>query len=113
MLRQSGIFHRLNTETSQSLFVLLNPEANSKLHAQAQDFLRAYDQEDGPVDPFWLHKMLYSTYMPSWRQYIAWLERKFLPTVSPRTLISRRLVCTHAGNRQTWHSQQSAKSHSS
>lgn len=81
VLRQSGIYNRVNTETAQSLYVLVNPEANSKVHTQAQEFLRNYDG-DGPVDPFWLHKMLLSTYMPSWRQYIAWLERKLLPTVN-------------------------------
>ena len=31
------------------------------------------------AEPFWLHRVLFATYFPAWRQYIAALEREFLP----------------------------------
>lgn len=30
-------------------------------------------------DPFWLHRVLFTTYFPTWRKYIAVQEQRFLP----------------------------------
>lgn len=30
-------------------------------------------------DPFWLHRVLFATYFPTWRKYIAVQEHRFLP----------------------------------
>jgi hypothetical protein len=30
-------------------------------------------------DPFWLHRVLFATYFPTWRKYIAVQEKRFLP----------------------------------
>lgn len=78
MIRQTGLYHRFNTETHQSLFILLSPTPNSKAHELAEDWLRSH-QNEAKEDPFWLHNVLSSAYFPAWRQYIAALEREFLP----------------------------------
>jgi hypothetical protein len=79
-IRQSGMYHRFNTETSQSTFVLFNPMPSSKLHCEAQQWLlRQQQQQQQEEEPFWLHRKLFATYIPAWRQYIASLERRFLP----------------------------------
>ena len=78
MIRQSGVYHRFNAETHQSLFILLGPIPNSKGHQKAEEWLRSY-HGDSEREPFWLHNILASVYFPAWRQYIAALEREFLP----------------------------------
>lgn len=80
-IRQSGIYHRFNTATSQSVFVLFNPTPDSKVHCKADEWLLNHREEAG-TEPFWLHRLLFSTYFPAWRQYIAALERKFLPVAN-------------------------------
>jgi hypothetical protein len=77
-IRQSGIYHRFNTTTSQSLFVLFSPTPKSRAHQKAEEWLLNHRQE-AKTEPFWLHRVLFSTYFPAWRQYNAALERKLLP----------------------------------
>jgi hypothetical protein len=81
VIRQSGIWHRYHLRTSQSTYVLFSPTPNSKAHRQAEEWL--LDSARGPEkEPFWLHRVLFSAYFPAWRQYIAALERKFLPVAN-------------------------------
>lgn len=60
------------------MYVLFNPVPSSKGHLAAQEQLRNHSQEI-KNEPFWLHRVLFATYFPAWRQYIAALEREFLP----------------------------------
>jgi hypothetical protein len=78
VIRQTGIHHRFNSTTGQSVYVLFNPVPSSKVHLAAQERLRDNSQET-KTEPFWLHRILFATYFPAWRQYIAALEREFLP----------------------------------
>ncbi|KAJ5512548.1 Mg2+ transporter protein CorA-like/Zinc transport protein ZntB [Penicillium fimorum] len=78
VIRQSGIYHRYDKTSSQSLFVLFSPTPQSKAHLQAENLLRDLDPEV-ESDPFWLHRVLFSEYFPAWREYIAVHERRFLP----------------------------------
>ncbi|KAK3381855.1 hypothetical protein B0H63DRAFT_214704 [Podospora didyma] len=78
VIRQTGLYHRFNAKTCSSTYVLLSPTPNSKLHQEAAAFLSTLTQ--GPeTEPFWLHRLLFATYFPAWRRYIAALERQFLP----------------------------------
>jgi len=61
--------------------VLLSPTPNSKAHQEAEQWLLSSKQPP-EVEPFWLHRLLFSAYFPAWRQYIASLERKFLPVAN-------------------------------
>jgi hypothetical protein len=78
VIRQSGIYHRFNKESCQSTFVLFNPVPNSKAHQLALKWLHD-NQETAETEPFWLHRILFSTYFPAWRSYLTALERDFLP----------------------------------
>ncbi|KAK2036503.1 hypothetical protein LZ31DRAFT_536314 [Colletotrichum somersetense] len=77
-IRQTGIYHKLNRSTSQTCFILFSPSPDSKGHQQAERYIRSL-RDVSTVDPFWLHKTLFRTYLPAWRLYNASLERKFLP----------------------------------
>ncbi|RYP90935.1 hypothetical protein DL770_002940 [Monosporascus sp. CRB-9-2] len=77
-MRQTAVYHCYNTQTHQSVFVLLSPAVNSLAHQRAEQYLTAC-HSGNLKGPFWLHDIVFSTYLPAWRQYIADLERKFLP----------------------------------
>jgi len=81
VIRQSGIWHRYNLQTSQSTYVLFSPTPNSQAHRQAEEWLLSPGQRP-EAEPFWLHRILFSAYFPAWRQYIGALERKFLPVAN-------------------------------
>lgn len=77
-IRQSGIYHRYDRTSSQSLFVLFSPTPQSKAHCKAEELLSTIHPEL-VTDSFWLHRVLFEVYFPAWRSYIAMLERRFLP----------------------------------
>lgn len=92
-IRQSGIYHRLNRKTKQSLCIVFNPTPNSKLHQALLSHLRSDDSKPS----FWLHQTLFATYVPAWRHYIASLERRFLPiaNTAAATYINEELRIGH------------------
>ncbi|KAJ5899209.1 Mg2+ transporter protein CorA-like/Zinc transport protein ZntB [Penicillium taxi] len=77
VIRQSGVYHRYNTKTFQSLFILFSPTPNSRAHCEAREWLQNFETKIG-TDHFWLHRLLFSIYFPEWRGYIVSLERRFL-----------------------------------
>lgn len=78
VIRQTGVYHRTNFNTSQSLCILLNPMPGASATKKAQDWLFGHSRHT-EFDPVWLHRVLHETYLPSWRSYIAYYERQFLP----------------------------------
>ncbi|KOS44430.1 hypothetical protein ACN38_g4675 [Penicillium nordicum] len=78
VIRQTGIYHRYDKTSSQSLYVLFNPTPQSKAHSQADNLLRNFCPKV-ESDPFWLHQVLFDTYFPAWRNYIAVHEQRLLP----------------------------------
>ncbi|TDZ34983.1 hypothetical protein C8035_v010170 [Colletotrichum spinosum] len=78
VLRQTGVYQRINLKTRQSFFILFNPMPNSKVSQAAEDWLLKKSQ-DVEYDPLWLHRIVLESYLPSWRSYIASLEKQFLP----------------------------------
>ncbi|KAF6822268.1 hypothetical protein CPLU01_12128 [Colletotrichum plurivorum] len=78
VIRQTGVYHKFNTESSQNLFILFNPTPDSKAHQRAEDWITTYGQ-DSPEDIFWLHRVLFQTYLPAWRLYSSYLEELFIP----------------------------------
>ncbi|RYO89944.1 hypothetical protein DL766_007079 [Monosporascus sp. MC13-8B] len=77
-MRQTAVYHCYNTQTRQSVFVLLSPAVDSLAHQRAEQYLTAC-HSGNLKGPFWLHDIVFSAYLPAWRRYIADLERKFLP----------------------------------
>lgn len=58
--------------------MLFNPTPQSKAHSQADNLLRNFCPKV-ESDPFWLHQVLFDTYFPAWRNYIAVHEQRLLP----------------------------------
>ncbi|EXL90144.1 hypothetical protein FOIG_16593 [Fusarium odoratissimum NRRL 54006] len=78
VIRQTGIYQKFNTKTSQNLFILLNPAPSTRLHQYAQ-VLASKGPQSIQQDSFWLHKELFRTYFPAWRLYNAYLEKSLIP----------------------------------
>ncbi|KAI1126467.1 hypothetical protein F5Y10DRAFT_293852 [Nemania abortiva] len=85
-LRQSGIYYRFNHKTNQHFLLLLSPLPNSAAHSiiKSQMLKRLRSMSD---DPFWVHRLMFSTYTPAWRRYISWLEGRLIP-ITNLTLIA-------------------------
>ncbi|KAK5637624.1 hypothetical protein RRF57_013339 [Xylaria bambusicola] len=77
-LRQSGIYQRFNQKTNQHFVLLFSPLPNSATHAKIWKQLHN-EYPWASHGPFWAHAMLFSTYLPAWRQYMAWLEGRLIP----------------------------------
>lgn len=82
VIRQSGIYQRLNTVTHQNLIILLSPNNKSVADTAIQDLLLKQGHGLRDQGPLWAHQMLLSSYLPAWRRYIAAQERELLPIVS-------------------------------
>ncbi|KXH66781.1 hypothetical protein CSAL01_11964 [Colletotrichum salicis] len=90
VIRQTGVYHRCDAAASrQSLFIMINPTPNSQASSRAMEWLsnRSVAVGSETDDPIWLHKLVFETYLPAWRYYIASMERQFLP-LSYKTLIN-------------------------
>ncbi|XXH05951.1 hypothetical protein Hte_012394 [Hypoxylon texense] len=81
-IRQSGLYFRIDTSTSQTVSVLFSPTPNSAAHQKIEKFLLGIDGSTASQSPMHIHQILVATYFPAWRQYIAFLERKLLPETS-------------------------------
>ncbi|KAI1102619.1 hypothetical protein F4804DRAFT_312486 [Jackrogersella minutella] len=80
VIRQSGLYYRHDTSTSQTVSVLFSPTPNSAAHQKIEGFLLRTDSSSRPLfDPCHIHEILFETYFPAFRQYIASLELKLLP----------------------------------
>ncbi|KAJ5650892.1 Mg2+ transporter protein CorA-like/Zinc transport protein ZntB [Penicillium longicatenatum] len=77
-IRQTGLYHKYDSATSQSTFILINPTPRSKAFLKAVELLQNASSEK-LTNPFWLHSVLFSTYLPAWRERMLELERQFLP----------------------------------
>jgi hypothetical protein len=80
VIRQTGVYHRYDSTTSQSIFILLSPTPQSKAHLEAAKWLSMSSYHSKiEADPFWLHRLLFTAYFPAWRKYITTIENRFLP----------------------------------
>ncbi|KAI0114529.1 hypothetical protein GGR51DRAFT_556391 [Nemania sp. FL0031] len=85
-LRQSGIYYRFDQKTNQQFLLLLSPMPNSAAHRKIESQVLNRLQSVSN-DPFWAHRLMFSTYIPAWRRYIAWLEGRLIP-ITNLTLIA-------------------------
>lgn len=85
VLRQSAIYQRFNTVTLQNLVILFSPTPDSKASKVMENHLVTQDRKV-TEDPFYAHGILFSTYFPAWRQYIAAHESQAMQIVSITSL---------------------------
>lgn len=98
VIRQTGIYQKFNSKTSQNLFILFNPAPSTKLHQCAQTLVSKSPQSI-QQDFFWLHKELFRTYFSAWRLYNAYLETLLIPIVGIYSMKSIHwLICSQANN---------------
>ncbi|KAJ5090601.1 Mg2+ transporter protein CorA-like/Zinc transport protein ZntB [Penicillium argentinense] len=81
-VRQTGVYHQYDMITHQGTWVLFNPTPKSQAHCKIAEMMRG-QQKEALGDPFWLHSVLFSTYLPAWRMYFADLEARFLDISTP------------------------------
>ncbi|KAI4864856.1 hypothetical protein F4820DRAFT_323183 [Hypoxylon rubiginosum] len=83
VIRQSGLYFRIDTATYRTISVLFSPTPNSAAHRKIEGFLLGTDSgTKPPQDPLYIHKILFAAYFPAWRQYVAYLERSLIPETS-------------------------------
>lgn len=81
-IRQTGICHRINTETRQSVVLLLGPKPNSSSHATLYSFFTTAGNQYTGTTWFALHDALLKAHLPAWRSFNKACEAEFLPIVS-------------------------------
>ncbi|KAI2601966.1 hypothetical protein GGR54DRAFT_634369 [Hypoxylon sp. NC1633] len=79
-IRQTGLYYRFDTATSQTLSVLFSPTPSSAAHRKVEEmFLGIGHDPDALHNPLRIHDLLFATYFPLWRQYVAFMESKLRP----------------------------------
>jgi hypothetical protein len=89
VIRQTGCYHKSNLALNQNLFILFNPMPNSKAHSSLTEYILG-KYEDIQTQPMSFHALLFRTYFPAWRQYIAFHEKALLPIVNSQLVMSER-----------------------
>ncbi|KAI0169817.1 hypothetical protein GGR52DRAFT_485037 [Hypoxylon sp. FL1284] len=82
VIRQSGLYFRLDSSTSQSVSVLISPTINSAAHQKIENLILGVAGSTALQSPLHIHRVLFAAYFPAWRPYIASLERRLLPETS-------------------------------
>ncbi|KAJ6785979.1 hypothetical protein PWT90_06274 [Aphanocladium album] len=78
-IRQTGICHRINIETRQTILLLLSPKPNSKSHQAIHDYLTATTSHYAGNTWFAVHDVLLKAHLPAWRAFNKSCEAEFLP----------------------------------
>ncbi|TQV95757.1 corA-like mg2+ transporter protein domain-containing protein [Cordyceps javanica] len=78
-IRQTGICHRINTETRQSIVLLLSPKPKSKSHEKVYEYLTTPSNHYTGNTWFALHNVLLEAHLPAWRSFNKACEAEFLP----------------------------------
>lgn len=80
VIRQVGVYHKIDIETKQSLIVLLSAVPDSKAYDRV---LRLISNDFHKIEqsPLYLHEVVHSSYFPYWKDYLGAYERILLPIV--------------------------------
>ncbi|KAI0139926.1 hypothetical protein F4776DRAFT_567118 [Hypoxylon sp. NC0597] len=80
VIRQSGLYYRFDPSTGQTVSILFSPTPNSVAHQKIENLLLGIEcGSKSLLTPWYIHECLFAAYVPRWRQYILYLERKLLP----------------------------------
>ncbi|OAA64897.1 Mg2+ transporter protein, CorA-like/Zinc transport protein ZntB [Cordyceps fumosorosea ARSEF 2679] len=78
-IRQTGICHRINTETRQNILLLLTPTPKSSSHDALYEHLTNPSNQYTNNTWFSLHDVLLKTHLSAWRSFNKACEAEFLP----------------------------------
>jgi hypothetical protein len=81
VIRQCGVYQKLDFQNKKSLFILINAVPNSEAHRRVLQSL-ASDRCQVHSRSLWLHSVVHASYFANWRGYIAEYEKQLLPIVS-------------------------------
>jgi hypothetical protein len=81
VIRQAGVYQKLNIRNMSSLYILVNAVPNSAAHRRVMQSF-SDQQLQLQSSPLWLHGVIHASYFALWREYIAEYEKRLLPIVS-------------------------------
>lgn len=82
VIRQTAVYQKYDTENNQSTWIFLNPTTDCPFQKRLASLLRNPDQVlTLKLQPLLIHNVLFGTFFPLWRDYLAYYERKILTIV--------------------------------
>ncbi|KAF9890502.1 hypothetical protein FE257_005907 [Aspergillus nanangensis] len=89
VVRQTGVYQKYDRDTNHSTWIFLHPSTDCPFQRRLREDLGSADQcAKFRQHPFLIHNMLFSTYFPNWRAYLAHHQAQVLP-MSPAGLADR------------------------
>lgn len=80
VIRQAGVYQKIDIRQKTSLFILINAIPGSEAHHRVlQSF--ANHQVQMQTNPLWIHEVVQGSYFSRWREYIAEYEKRLLQIV--------------------------------
>ena len=82
-VRQTGVYHRFDTRTQKSFWILLHPKPDSPIRLRVEDVIRAVPQfNDTDQNMMMLHLSILGKPFGNWRWYMAHFEEEIEDMVS-------------------------------
>jgi hypothetical protein len=82
VIRQTAVYQKYNIETNQSTWIFLNPTTDCAFQKRLATLLQNPTQVLAfHRQPLLVHNVLFGTFFPLWRDYLAYYERKVLTIV--------------------------------
>ncbi|THC95903.1 hypothetical protein EYZ11_004634 [Aspergillus tanneri] len=99
-LRQTGVYHKYDSEIDQSTWIFMNP-TKSCLFQERLGQMRLSSEYDTAfkIHPLLVHHILFTTFFPNWRDYLASYEARVLAVSNTTT--TQRVQETLNVNHQT------------
>lgn len=83
VIRQTGVYQQYNRSTNASTWIFLHPTRDCRFQQRLNNALTSPSQyEKLQQHPLLLHNILFTTYFPNWRDYLAYCQSRVLPIVS-------------------------------
>jgi hypothetical protein len=81
VIRQAGVYQKLDIVKKASLYILVNAAPHSLAHRRV---MQCFSEKlvKMQASPLWLHGVIHASYFMNWRGYIAAYEKRLLPIVS-------------------------------
>ncbi|PSN67176.1 hypothetical protein BS50DRAFT_494669 [Corynespora cassiicola Philippines] len=98
VIRQAGVYQKIDLQTKQSLVILVSAVPDSAAHMRVLECLESH-QKQMEQNPLWVHGVIHASYSMRWREYIAEYEKRLLPIADTTTAtfitrpLRRKLAC--------------------
>jgi hypothetical protein len=80
VIRQTGVYHKLDLDSKTSLVILVNAVPNSVAHRRVIESFSSHQQQM-QLSPLWLHNVIHASYLMKWWEYVADYEKRLLQIV--------------------------------